>query len=88
MCSANLFPESPVLRFCLAGDLLLAGLAACGGADEVPAVDYVLSGGHANEWLDEKLQPRQITDQEKTQLIAFLRSLTSETGDFVRPVLP
>lgn len=52
------------------------------------ALDYVLSGGHANEWLDEKLQPRQITDEEKAQLIAFLRSLTSRTGAFVRPVLP
>lgn len=52
------------------------------------AVDYVLSGGHANEWLDEKLMPREITDQEKAQLLIFLQSLTSEGGTFQRPVLP
>ena len=52
------------------------------------AVDYLLRGGHQNEWLDEKLQPREITDEEEAQLMAFLRSLTSETGEFERPVLP
>jgi cytochrome c peroxidase len=52
------------------------------------AVDYVLSGGHANEWLDERMQPRTITDEEKAQLMEFLRALTSDTGDFERPELP
>ena len=52
------------------------------------AVDYILSGGHPNEYTDERLQPREITDEEKAALIEFMRALTSETGDFVRPVLP
>jgi len=52
------------------------------------AVDYVLSGGHANQWLDEKMQPREITTGERGQLLAFLRSLTSEEGSFERPALP
>ena len=52
------------------------------------AVDYTLSGGHANEWMDERFQARDITDEERSQMMAFLQSLTSETGDFERPVLP
>ncbi len=52
------------------------------------AVDYMLSGGHANDYLDEKLQPRELTDEEKTDMMAFIRSLTSESGEFQRPVLP
>jgi cytochrome c peroxidase len=52
------------------------------------AIDYVLSGGHANQWLDERLQPREITDEEKAQMMEFLRALTSDTGGFERPQLP
>ena len=59
-----------------------------GAATLDEAVDYVLSGGHFNPWLDERLMPREITDEERAQLMAFLEALTSDTGDFVRPTLP
>lgn len=52
------------------------------------AVDYLLTGGHANEWLDEALQPREITDEEKAQLMAFLEALTTTPEPYVRPELP
>jgi len=52
------------------------------------AVDYVLSGGHANDWMDERLREREISDEERGQLMEFLRSLTSDTGGFERPSLP
>jgi len=52
------------------------------------AVDYVLSGGHPNPWLDERFQARSITAEERTWLIAFLESLTSDDGEFQRPTLP
>lgn len=52
------------------------------------AVDYVLGGGHPNQWLDSRMQPREITEDERAELLEFLRSLTSDTGNFERPVLP
>jgi cytochrome c peroxidase len=52
------------------------------------AVDYVLGGGHQNEWLDEALQPREITEEEKAQLMAFLDALTTGQEPFERPELP
>ena len=52
------------------------------------AIDQLLAGGHANEYMDEKLQAREITDRERSDMLEFLRSLTSETGGFERPVLP
>ena len=42
------------------------------------AVDFVLEGGHPNPYLDEKLQPRNLTAQEKDALMEFLRALTPE----------
>ena len=42
------------------------------------AVDFVLEGGHPNRYLDEKLQPRNLTAQEKDALMEFLRALTPE----------
>ena len=52
------------------------------------AVDFVLAGGHPNPYLDEKLQPRNLTAQEKDALMEFLRALTLEQEEFERPVLP
>ncbi len=52
------------------------------------AVDFVLEGGHPNPYLDEKLQPRNLTAQEKAALMEFLRALTPEQEEFERPVLP
>jgi cytochrome c peroxidase len=52
------------------------------------AVDYMLSGGNRNEHIDEKLTKRNASPQDRTKLIAFLKSLTPETQPFERPQLP
>jgi cytochrome c peroxidase len=52
------------------------------------AVDFMLRGGIQNPNLDEKLKPRQITPEERTQLLAFIRSLTPAQTPFQRPTLP
>jgi cytochrome c peroxidase len=52
------------------------------------AVDFMLGGGIKNPRLDEKLQPRKISAEERTQLLAFLRSLTPEPVPFQRPQVP
>jgi cytochrome c peroxidase len=52
------------------------------------AVDFMLKGGIANPGLDEKLKPRKISAAERTQLLAFLKSLSPEPKPFERPQLP
>jgi cytochrome c peroxidase len=52
------------------------------------AIDFMLAGGIANPNRDEKLQARTLTPEERTQLLAFLRSLTPESTPFERPALP
>ena len=52
------------------------------------AVDFMLRGGIKNPHLDEKLKARKITAQERTQLLAFLKSLTPEAKPFEKPQLP
>jgi cytochrome c peroxidase len=52
------------------------------------SVDFMLGGGIKNPRLDEKLQPRKISPEERTQLLAFLRSLTPDQTPFQRPQLP
>jgi len=52
------------------------------------AVDFVLKGGIKNPNLDEKLQPRQISAQDRTKLIAFLKALTPEPTPFEKPQIP
>jgi cytochrome c peroxidase len=52
------------------------------------AVDFMLKGGIKNPHLDEKLQARQISNEERGQLIAFLKSLTPAPVPFEKPRLP
>jgi hypothetical protein len=51
------------------------------------AVDLMLKGGIKNPNLDEKLKPRMITPDERSQLIAFLKSLKGEEK-FEKPQVP
>ncbi len=39
-------------------------------------VEWYDKGGHPNPWLDEKVKPLHLTAQEKTDLVAFMKSLT------------
>jgi cytochrome c peroxidase len=52
------------------------------------AVDLMLKGGTPNAHLDEKLKPRELTAKQRTELLAFLKSLTPDTKPYKRPTLP
>ena len=52
------------------------------------AVDTMLKGGIANPNLDEKLKARTLKPEERTQLLAFLKSLSPEKKPFEKPKLP
>lgn len=52
------------------------------------AVDLMLQGGIKNPNLDEKLQPKTVTAEQRRQLLAFLRSLTPDNKPYKRPSLP
>jgi cytochrome c peroxidase len=52
------------------------------------AVDYILKGGTKNEKLDEKLQPKTLTAEQRKQLMAFLTSLAPDNKPYKRPSLP
>ena len=44
-------------------------------------VDFYADGGRPNPYLDRKLRPLRLTDDEKTAVVAFLRSLTGIVSD-------
>jgi cytochrome c peroxidase len=52
------------------------------------AIDFMTKGGIRNDHVDEKLKPRQMRPEDKTKLIAFLKSLTPEEKPFEKPTLP
>jgi len=52
------------------------------------AVDLMLKGGIKNPNLDEKLKAKTLKPQERSQLIAFLKSLTPEQKPFEKPQVP
>jgi cytochrome c peroxidase len=52
------------------------------------AVDLMIGGGMANEWLDTaNLQPAELTSEEREDLLQFLRELTARYS-ITRPALP
>ena len=44
-------------------------------------VDFYTDGGRQNPYLDDDVRPLRLTDDEKTVLVAFLRSLTGMVSD-------
>jgi cytochrome c peroxidase len=52
------------------------------------AVDLMLKGGIKNPHLDEKLKAKMLSKDERTQLMAFLQSLTPEKKPFAKPQIP
>jgi cytochrome c peroxidase len=52
------------------------------------AVDLMVKGGIANPHLDEKLKPHTLTAKQRTELLAFLKSLTPDNKPYTRPTLP
>lgn len=52
-------------------------------------VDFYAKGGHPNDYLHERIKKIDLTDQEKADLVAFMRDgLTSPLPDIPRPRLP
>jgi len=45
-------------------------------------------GGEANPWLDPKMEPLGLTEAQKADLVAFLRSLEGDWKPVAEPVLP
>ena len=52
------------------------------------AVDLMIKGGIPNPNLDEKLKPKTLTARQRTELLAFLKSVTPESKPYPRPKLP
>jgi cytochrome c peroxidase len=36
-------------------------------------VEWYAKGGHPNQWLDEKIKKLELTDQDKKDLVAFMK---------------
>jgi len=51
-------------------------------------IDLYLVGGEDNPWLDPKMKPLDLTEQDKADLLAFLRSLDGDTPIVKAPPLP
>jgi cytochrome c peroxidase len=51
-------------------------------------VEYYNNGGFANDWLDPKMQPLNLTDQEKADLVAFMKALDGTFPVIAPPALP
>ncbi len=52
------------------------------------AADIMMKGGIPNPHLDEKLKAWPMTPEQRTQLLAFLRSLTPGSKPYARPEVP
>ena len=51
-------------------------------------VDFYDKGGEPNPWIDPKMQPLNLTDVEKADLVAFLKSLEGDWTPIEEPALP
>jgi len=52
------------------------------------AADIMMKGGIPNPHLDEKLKAWPVTPEQRTQLLAFLRSLAPASNPYARPEVP
>lgn len=51
-------------------------------------VNYYDRGGNANPWLDKDIKKLNLTEQEKKDLVEFMKALTGETNTVALPTLP
>jgi cytochrome c peroxidase len=51
----------------------------------VQVIDFYAAGGNANPWLDSKIRMVHLTTREKTDLLAFLKSLSGEVPSEALP---
>jgi cytochrome c peroxidase len=52
------------------------------------AVELYNRGGKPNKWLSKEIRPLNLTDQEKSDLVAFLEALTGDVSGRDKPTLP
>jgi len=76
-------------KFGLLSDYLVSWVGRAGrlnpkvtvwGRDGTPedVVEHYNKGGIKNQWLDQRLKPLNLTDQDKKDLVAFLKALSGE----------
>ena len=51
-------------------------------------VEWYNKGGHPNQWLDEKVKPLNLNEQEKKDLVAFMKGLTGPLPEVESGRLP
>lgn len=77
--------KTPTLR-----DLLKTAPYMHDGSEKTleSVVELYNRGGEPNPWLDEKMMPLDLTDQEKADLVEYLKSLEGDWTPVSEPVLP
>lgn len=77
--------KTPMLR-----DLLKTAPYMHDGSVETleEVIEFYDRGGEANPWLDPKMEPLNLTEQEKKDLVAFLESLEGDWEPMDEPELP
>lgn len=51
-------------------------------------VDFYVKGGVPNKYLSDKMKPLTLSDQDKTDLVAFMEALTGDVTGKEKPTLP
>ena len=51
-------------------------------------VEWYAKGGHPNQWLDEKMVKLDLTDQDKADLVAFMKACTGPLPEVEEGRLP
>jgi cytochrome c peroxidase len=51
-------------------------------------VEFYNRGGNANDWLDPKMLPLDLTDEEKADLVEFMKALDGNVEEVKAPALP
>jgi cytochrome c peroxidase len=51
-------------------------------------VDWYVKGGHPNPFLSDKIKKLELTDQDKADLVAFMKALTGPLPKVVEARLP
>jgi cytochrome c peroxidase len=79
--------KTPTLR-----DVVLTAPYMHDGSQETleEVIFFYIQGGHPNDWLDPKISPLDLSDEEVADLLAFLETLTGEVPEWSKraPALP
>lgn len=77
--------KTPILR-----DLLKTAPYMHDGSEKTleSVVEYYNRGGNSNPWLDSQMKPLNLSQEEKADLVEFLKSLEGDWTPIEEPVLP